>query len=97
MRYLDQCLRVVYKRPEKDITDEISRACHLLCLWLDMRSVSVYSLLDNRTRGRFHAPTTTLEAKMDKNSVSLRVPGILMARSDRKVVQGRARYVRKRF
>jgi hypothetical protein len=78
-----------------ELTDEIAHARHLLCLWLDMQSVSEYSWLDSHTLKRFHAPKASLEAKKGKNSVFLHAPETRMARGDHTVVQVRYRYAEK--
>lgn len=81
----------------EEFTDGITRGGRLLCPWLDTQSVLVYSWPDNHTLGRFRAPRATLETRMDKNFVFLRIPETRMARGDRKVIPEHHRYVEKWF
>lgn len=60
-----------------------------------MRSVSKYSWLGSHTPGRFGAPKASLEAKMDKNCVLLRVQETRMAHGDRRGEQVCYLYVEK--
>ena len=77
------------------LTGGKARVLHLLYPLLDMRNVSVCSWLCIRTLRRPHAPKSTLEAKMDKNSVFVRVLGTRMVRNDRKARQEHRLYAEK--
>ena len=60
-----------------------------------MQSVLEYSWLGSHTPGHFGAPKASLEAKMGKNCVFLRVQGTRMARGDRRGAQVHYLYVEK--